>query len=453
MIPPEIFTRWQAKLIKFGYGCFAVWIAACWLGCQSPGRRPARATQESPVAANAPVARFPFELAGDHIFVRVRVNGHGPYSFVVDTGASRSSFSEKLARDLKLPRWPFHVKAQALGGWANLYVLRGIQLEIGGVKHTPCPMTSLDLPDFGQRPLDGLLGADFFRRFVVEMDFAAREIRLFNPQTWKPEPGFAALPIRFHNGVPLIPAQVGKGPGDKASGRFMIDSGYSGWLMLTESFIRSNHLFQVAGELVPERGADAVGSLERARGRVPSLALGPFELSQPIVHFERHPLLNPNGLAGTLGTGLLRRFQLVFDYRHRKLWLKPGSDFNQPFSWTWEGPMMRVNVDGFALRFSGASFTASAPGFHEFVITRLVAPSPAFAAGLQLGDKLVRFNGVRPGDMSLKQWMELARPSTHSAQLVVQRGSETLAITLPLEWDSFQEIPSQVDSAPALKVP
>jgi len=114
---------------------------------------------------------------------------------------------------------------------------------------------------------------------------------------------------------------------------------------------------------------------------------------------------------------------------------------------------MRVNVDGFALRFSGASFTASAPGFKEFLVTRLVPQSPAVAAGLQLGDKLVRFNGVRPEDMLLKQWLKLARQSSGTAQLEVQRREKPLTITLPLEWDSFQEIPSRIDSASGLKAP
>lgn len=44
-----------------------------------------------------------FELTGAHTFLAVKVNGQGPYKFLLDTGASDTSIDSALARELKLP--------------------------------------------------------------------------------------------------------------------------------------------------------------------------------------------------------------------------------------------------------------------------------------------------------------------------------------------------------------
>src|SRR4029453_4901838 len=47
-------------------------------------------------------APIPLRKALNLIFTDVKINGKGPYNFVVDTGASQTALSQKLARDLGL---------------------------------------------------------------------------------------------------------------------------------------------------------------------------------------------------------------------------------------------------------------------------------------------------------------------------------------------------------------
>src|SRR3954453_22568043 len=58
----------------------------------------------------APVAKITFELVGNHLFLPVRVNGAGPFTFVLDTGIGVSMVDERLASTLKLKHWPFSMR-------------------------------------------------------------------------------------------------------------------------------------------------------------------------------------------------------------------------------------------------------------------------------------------------------------------------------------------------------
>src|SRR5436190_23248466 len=50
----------------------------------------------------------PFELAPPNdaaVIVPVKINGHGPFKFVLDTGATFTCIDQKLVDQLKLPEW------------------------------------------------------------------------------------------------------------------------------------------------------------------------------------------------------------------------------------------------------------------------------------------------------------------------------------------------------------
>ena len=106
---------------------------------------------------------------GTLVFVPVRVNGHGPYEFVLDTGSSNSSVDRSLVRRLDLPRTGQQHRVQGVTGSGTVPIVRVQHWTLGGV---PLRASSLAVVDLGMN-VSGLLGSDELRHFdSVTLDFA-----------------------------------------------------------------------------------------------------------------------------------------------------------------------------------------------------------------------------------------------------------------------------------------
>ncbi|MEV0408384.1 retropepsin-like aspartic protease [Actinoallomurus sp. NPDC050550] len=105
---------------------------------------------------------------GTLVFVPVRVNGRGPYEFVLDTGSSNSSVDRSLVRRLGLPRTGQQHRVQGVTGSGTVPIVKVRQWTIGGI---PLRAHSLAVVDLGMG-VSGLLGSDELRRFSsVTLDF------------------------------------------------------------------------------------------------------------------------------------------------------------------------------------------------------------------------------------------------------------------------------------------
>jgi predicted aspartyl protease len=105
---------------------------------------------------------------GTLIYVPMRVNGHGPYEFVLDTGSSNSSVDRTLVRRLGLPRTGQQHPVQGVTGSGMVPVVRVHRWTLGGL---PMRGTTLSVVDLGIG-VGGLLGSDELYRFgTVMLDF------------------------------------------------------------------------------------------------------------------------------------------------------------------------------------------------------------------------------------------------------------------------------------------
>lgn len=105
---------------------------------------------------------------GTLVYVPMRVNGHGPYEFVLDTGSSNSSVDRSLVRRLGLPRTGRQHPVQGVTGSGMVPIVRVRRWTLGGV---PMHGTSLSVVDLGIG-VAGLLGSDELCRFGnVVLDF------------------------------------------------------------------------------------------------------------------------------------------------------------------------------------------------------------------------------------------------------------------------------------------
>ena len=140
------------------------------------------AAQEPPPATLKP-ASVPFELvASNHMVVRAKINGKGPFLLVFDLGAPITLLSNKAAED-----------SGAVAKDAPKSFLMGMRgegkvetLEVGELTAKDLPVIVMDHPTlkalggFLGRPLDGLIGFTFFARYRTTIDYQAK-VMTFTP--------------------------------------------------------------------------------------------------------------------------------------------------------------------------------------------------------------------------------------------------------------------------------
>ncbi|MBV9959262.1 MAG: retropepsin-like domain-containing protein [Acidobacteria bacterium] len=277
------------------------------------------------------VARIPFEInEGGHIFLRVRVGGSGPLLFGLDSGAEGTLISTEQATALKLK---LEGETQAAGGGEGTVAFsasRNVRLGLAEAAVT--------LPEVGVVPLKipspiagesvaGILGYDLISRFVVEIDYAAQVINLYEPAGYRYRGRGEAIPIRMLDNNPYIPVTV-KLPG-MAPFRtmFVLDSGANTDLFFFAPFVKRHRLLSSQQETT-EASAVGLGGASRIRiGSATSVRVGRTLIPNPVVHFSQATRGDDasNIGAGFVGGKLLRRFSIViFDQKRRRLILEHG---------------------------------------------------------------------------------------------------------------------------------
>ena len=154
-----------------------------------------------------PLAEIPFEWRHGLICLNVKAAPtNTPLLFVLDSGAALSALNLQAARKLKVklgaPAWAVGVEGSAEARWVH-----GFAATIGDVPFVGDLLT-FDLRHINPgspRGIDGLLGQDFFRGRIVEIDFRKKRLRLLERADSE---GSAVLPIRFQNGAMCVPVSV-----------------------------------------------------------------------------------------------------------------------------------------------------------------------------------------------------------------------------------------------------
>ena len=129
-----------------------------------------------------------FKLAGPNeaaLIVPVKINGKGPYDFVLDTGATFTCVDRSLADELKLPDWSGPLGTVVItGGEGQMGFVKIDMLEVGDTaKASELVACKLDLsrmqpPGFG---IKGLVGLNFLKSYRVTIDFERKSLRLDKP--------------------------------------------------------------------------------------------------------------------------------------------------------------------------------------------------------------------------------------------------------------------------------
>jgi hypothetical protein len=270
-------------------------------------------------------ASVPIELVyGGLVYVHVTVNGR-PMAFILDSGAESTVLNASRLAGLGLEATGTFA-AGAGGGDVTVGYVPHVTYAVGGatVKDqivSAIPLDGLEGP-LG-RKLDGILGYDLLSRFVVELDYKHKQLRLLDRETYHHAAG-VPVPITLEDSTPFVDATVELPGIPPLPGHFTLDTGCLCEVSLFAPFIDQHELLAA----VPDArdagfSAGAGGETHQLSAPISALRIGARTIEKPIADFGRDTTgatADPES-AGLIGAIVWREFVLVLDYKRKQAWL------------------------------------------------------------------------------------------------------------------------------------
>ena len=380
---------------------------------------PAVQRAAEPAPAPAPVI-IPFELVTRHILIKVRINNSETLWFIFDTGDKVAIVDLERAKSLNL-----NLQGEVNVGGAGPGTLRGsyvrdASLSVVGLEGNKQPVL-LALPLQGMQSkfghdIDGIIGGDFIKQFVVEVDYPAQVLRLRDKDKFLYSGSGEIVPMNLNSGGhPIISADVTVTGRPAIKGKFIVDLGSGFSLALHSPFVEQQGLLESQKTIKALGGGGAGGRVSGRTGRIAELKIGKFQIENPLTLFsqDKAGAFASSELQGNIGQMILSKFTVLLDYGRDRIILEPNASLKEPI----------VPALG------GLRLVAEGANYKTFRVEELVEDSPATEAGLQKDDILLSVDQRPTSEMTLSALIEtLNRPVPH--RLSLSRAGKTLQLTL-----------------------
>jgi len=334
-------------------------------------------------------AIVPFNTVNNLIVCKIRINDSDTLNFILDSGAKNTILFLPDASNNPLNLTKVSSAYLRGIGWERdsirAYMSKNNTIYLPGVEGKQVDIAYLMTSDFdisaylGSR-IDGIIGSDIFQQLVVRINYSRNEILFHNPGTAEINKKYAAIPLDIDKGKAYVTLPVTIGL-NKINARLLLDLGESKPLNLipfSDPKLTYPEKFTMAS-----LGVGLNGAISGYIARINSLKLGhyliedvitsfPDEISLPNMHFDDHR-------QGSLGAGILERFECVIDFPAKTLYLKRTGNLNKPF------PYNRL----------GAELIAEGKDYSTFIISNIIPLTPADIFGLTNGDEIIAVNGRR----------------------------------------------------------
>jgi hypothetical protein len=358
---------------------------------------------------------LPFRLLNNHVYVEATLNGKGPYTFIVDTGG-HTLLSPRIAAEAGLKVVGEGATSGAGEGKSTTGYARYREIALGPVRLTDQPAFITNIYDRSIEGIavDGMVGFELFSRFAVRLDYGAKTMTITDFANFDPRGAGTAIPFKFYDHLPAVQGMI-----DDVPARFDIDTGSRMEVDVTSPFVARNKLRDRYRPGISAITGWGVGGASRSYVvRLPSLTLGGVKVDSVVGGLSEAKggsISDPN-YEGNVGSGLLKRFVVSFDYPRQAMYLKP---LDPP-------PADAGHFDR-----SGLWINAADAGF---TVTEVAAGGPAEAAGVHKGDIITAINGTpaRSSELSDARTLLRSLPAGTAVELSLDRGGAALTVRVHL---------------------
>ena len=285
----------------------------------------------------SPVGRsIPFELIRNKIILPLRVNDSRVLKVILDTGMPSQGallFDPDLAAEIELTDAKrYEIRGAGQGETSYALRVEDMTLFLGKIDFPHQSLMILQNDTMRGFPTDGVVGNILFGSSAVKIDYDSRVITLLDGTDIDADSEWEAIDLRFNqNGIPFIDAAISIRGDDLVEVNLYIDSASSEAL---ELLVRPEMKFALPQQLEDRYlGRGLSGDIYGKFGHVKKFNIGSFTLHDiPCTFPQAEVRSRQKGADGILCNRALQRFNLIFDYAGKKLYLRPNQSYLFPFN-------------------------------------------------------------------------------------------------------------------------
>ena len=397
-----------------------------------------------------------FKLLSNLIVFPIEVNGK-ELNFILDSGVGRTILFNLNARDSVQLNNIKKIKLQGLGSEkaVDAIISDGNQFKLKYIQSNSQKMYVINNDNFDLSSklgltVNGIIGYELLKDFQIKINYSSKKITFYRSNEFKYHKckKCETFNLEFSKLKPYI--NIGAKLSDSTHKitpiKLLIDSGGSDAMWL---FAGSN-----LDILPPENyfhdflGEGLSGIIYGKRSKIKALVIGKFELKNPTVSYPDSASIvfarKFTERNGSLGASILKRFIVVFDYKNNKVTFKKGSDFKAPFRYNMSGIELVHNGkvlvkekdnSSYGLPLSDPNVSATNRLILDYnykftfkpsyKIYKLRENSPAYNAGLKVGDIIIKINNKYTYEMSFEEIVDkFYQKENKRIRMIIERNNQ-----------------------------
>lgn len=290
-----------------------------------------------------PIAGFQFiQLSGGIIILKATLDDiPDSLNFILDTGSGGISLDSATVDEFHLERVHTDRTIRGIAGIKTVDFTYHHRLSFPGFN-----LDSLDfhinnydlLTSVYGVKIDGIIGYTFFSRYVVSIDYDTHTIGVYPPGPFKYPKGSGGyiLHPRFSTLV-YQPAIITDAR--KVLSRFIFDTGAGLYFLISDRFLQDSNLLKTKRKLYPTQAEGLGGKKEMQLTVTEKIKIGPYLFRRvPLLIFrDDYNITSYPFLGGILGNDLMRRFNAIFNYSERSIYIVPNQHYLDPFDYSYTG--------------------------------------------------------------------------------------------------------------------
>lgn len=372
--------------------------------------------------SNRPLVSVPLTFDG-RVLIPLRINGSEEIDIILDTGINSKGLlllykelGEQLG--LKYTRTVNAARGAGSGPPRAIHICPGVDITLSQINLGSLMTAVLDEScETSARHNKGVIGASIFNPYVVKIDFDTSRVSLYEPESYQKEEGWEEIPLILERNLPVIETTISINDSEEIPVRLCVDTGAKPTLGL--SINEEKQIIQpskVVYSLTSTAGLR--GDTYNNHGRISGVKVGQYRLKDVISCFiegDEMPLLEEIQCDGLIGVGSLYRFNMIFDYTHKRMFIKPNKHFPDPFE---------MNMAGMAIVEMGS-------GAH--VVYYVIENFLASKQGLRKGDILEKVNGKDVDSFNYLKLRKIFEKEGKTVTVQIRRAGKSQKIKLKLK--------------------